>query len=336
VIAANLLIVIGRVPEFSPDAIGYYVRYYSEAAVFVPLALASAFAAPNTSGTRLRLPTARAGSVALVALVAYISVTLATTESISKPTSTELFSADYDNARASGRPARGYFDNLRADLAAARKSGKPFSLYDGSVPEAVLTSFVNLGAQQAGLTPYTLLSNVLPLFGEEVPYNQFGRMYVVRADGSFQRTRFVPVAGGSVTELRRAGTLRTYVEDLAPRRGQSCISARERGAALEWVPRKPLKGHNWWLRARYGTSQKQKLDLEADAGLGWVDDPTNLPAMDPLGSALVRLVVIPSRAPINAGVRLVVPPFGRLCLGSLELGYFNHEPPPPDERPDAQ
>jgi hypothetical protein len=58
--------------------------------------------------------------------------------------------------------------------------------------------------------------------------------------------------------------------------------------------------------------------------------------MDPLGSALVRLVVIPSRAPINAGVRLVVPPFGRLCLGSLELGYFNHEPPPPDERPDAQ
>ena len=49
-IAANLLIVVGRVPEFGPDAIGYYVRYYSEPAVFVPLALAFAFAAPGSRG----------------------------------------------------------------------------------------------------------------------------------------------------------------------------------------------------------------------------------------------------------------------------------------------
>ena len=197
VIAANLLIVVGRVTEFGPDAIGYYVRYYSEAAVFVPIALAFAFAAPGKRGESLKLPRARSAAAALALLAAYVCVTLVTTDRISRPTSTELFNPDYDNARASGRLARGYFENLRAGLDAERRSGGQFALLDHDVPEWAMSGFFNIAPPRPGFR-YTALSNVLPLFDEQVTFNQLVRLYV-------RATRRHPAAHQVRPRRRRVG-----------------------------------------------------------------------------------------------------------------------------------
>ena len=57
--------------------------------------------------------------------------------------------------------------------------------------------------------------------------------------------------------------------------------------------------------------------------------------MDGLGSALRNLREQPDGRPTNAGVSLSVPPFGRLCLRSLEIGYLDPSPQAlvPFERP---
>ena len=112
------------------------------------------------------------------------------------------------------------------------------------------------------------------------------------------------------------------------RRGEWCVVA-EGLSSLEWEPRPHLSGRDWWLRVRYRTDPGGARALRPTPGWG-VEEGSKLPPMGFPGSAIVNLGELPDAEPTNAGVRLDVPPFGRLCLHSLEIGYFDPPPPTPE------
>ena len=286
VVVVNALLVIQRAALVGPEYVGHELRYYTEAALAVALAIAFAFAQPRLrarvepvepddsaeaaalrqgvhepapKGTR-RLPSARVAATALASLAAYVGVTLATTDSMAK-----RFAAEPNNTRIpSGRLARDYFDNLRADLAAAYRSGTQFSLLDHDVPQWVQAQLFNAGA-----TRYTLLSSVVPLVDDDVTFNGPGPLYIVQPDGHLRETRFIPAAGGSVAELERAGRLRIRLARVERAGGEWCVVGENLGAAVEWQPRPVLRGRDWWLQARYRTETDEPFELETNSGLGW-------------------------------------------------------------------
>ena len=238
------------------------------------------------------MPTALAGTAALLALMAYLGMTWATTDSLSKPFSGERFS----NRLPSGRLAREYFDNLRANLTAFRQAGASPSLLDHDVPEWVVTRFSNLEAGRTGVR-YSLLSSVVPLFDERVTFNRPGPLYIVRPGGHLQRTRFIPAAGGSLTALRRGGILRIREARLDRSGGESCVMAEGSGAVLEWEPRPHLRGRDWWLRASYRTDPAQPFELQSDPGFGgWAKERSRLPSMGSPGAAILALSEFPNDA----------------------------------------
>ena len=182
-------------------------------------------------------------------------------------------------------------------------------------------------ALRAGVR-YTLLSSVVPLFDDQVTFNQPGQPYIVQPDGHFQRTRFVAAAGGSPAELQRSGWLRFNLAHTEHSGAEWCAVADGLGSYLEWDPTPPLTGQDWWLRASYRNEPVEPFGLEDNSGVGWADEGPKLPPMGDPGTAIVPLGELPTPAvPANAGVRLRVPPSGRLCLRSLEIGYF--DPPTP-------
>jgi hypothetical protein len=337
-VAANAMMVFGRAGMWGIEPVALTLRYYTEPALLVALAIPFAFASPvrpprpGVHGEQLllldrldapaeivKLPTARAGWAAVLALAAYFGVTWATAGSL--PTS--------ESEAQSGRYSRAYFDNLRADLAAARRDSSQPSLLDHDVPDSVVGQISNLdpSALEAGVR-YSLLSSVVPLVDDQVTFNEPGQLHIVQPDGHLQRTRFSPVAGGSVEELRREGLLTLYETAVERRDGEWCVAA-EGLSALQWEPRSPLRGRDWWLRVRYRTEPSQPFWMQSNAGLGWGDEGFKLPPMDSTGTAIVGLSELPEGAPTNAGVRIDIPPFGRLCLRSLEVGYFEPSVPSP-------
>ena len=348
-VGANALMVVGRVSQLGPETIGYYMRYYTEPALLVALTIAFAFATPRMrsrvaavettafsaapawwsrgrrpagEGTSLRLPTARSGMLAILALGVYMSVTWATSDNLS--------TRDLPAENQSGRDAREYFDNLRADLATVRSSDGHLSLLDHDVPQSAVVTITNTDpeATDAGVR-YSSLSTIVPLFDEQVAFNQPRHLHIVQPNGHLQRTRFTPAAGGSPTELRRTGSLGFLKARVDRRHGEWCVIA-EGLSALEWQPHPFLRGRDWWLRARYRTDPPQPISVGNNPGLGWIREIHNLPAMGSPGTAFVDLRKLPGAVPTNAGVRLGVPPFGRLCLRSLEIGSFHPPPPSPN------
>lgn len=351
-VAVNMLAVVGRVSQIGAEGAGYLMLYYTEPGLFVPLAIAFAFAVPRLRArvaaiesaepahatarwygfrkppieeeTELRLPTARIGAAALVALTAYVGVTWATAEALTKPWGGEPFTTRLP----SGQLARSYFDNLRADLAARRQTGLQPSLLDHDVPEWVQGQIGNVEtlALREGVR-YTLLSSVVPLFDRRVTFDQPGPLYIVQPDGHLKRTRFVPASGVYPEELRGEGQLRISEARVERRGGESCVVGEGLGATLEWEPRPPLIGHDWWLRAGYRTDPVVPLRLESNAGVGWAEESVKLPPMGDPGTVIIPLSELPAGLPGNAGVRLSVAPRGRLCIRSLEIGFF--DPPAP-------
>ena len=178
---------------------------------------------------------------------------------------------------------------------------------------------------------YTLLSSVVPLFDEQVRFNQPGPLYIVEPDGHLRRTRFVPAArwssAGLLRARRRGSTRRAWSTRAASRAPLPKDPTRTGLSYVEWGPRPHLRGRDWWLRARYRTDPEEPFSVQNNSGAGWIDEGPELPPMASTGTALIGLTELPTGEPTNAGVRLLIPPFGRLCLRSLEIGSFN--PPAP-------
>jgi hypothetical protein len=332
-IVLNALVVIGRVAEWGAVAIGYYVRYYTEPALLVPIALAFAFATPRlrarvapVRGSRvprrtdekLRLPGLRTGLVALAVLAVYVAVTWATTDSFSHPWSDKPFTSQISN----GRTARAYFEHLRGDLAAARRAGEKPSLLDQDLPPTIITGFANLGRAHSGVR-YTALSAIVPLFDSQVTFNHPQWLHVVMSDGHMKPTQFVPAAHWSAARRSRAVKLQVTGTKVATSPTQWCVTATVSGSAVTLTPRQPLRGRDWWLRASYQTDLSVPYALQNNAGLGFGGAHPVVPAEPFAGTAIISLGELPTGAPTNAGVRILVPPSHRLCVQSLEIGSFS-------------
>lgn len=330
-VVANALMLSGRVSQLGPDGAGFYIRYYTEPALLLALTIPFAFAVPRPRSriaavepvASFRMPGALVGATALVALVAYVGATWATANVFSNRSGGGWSSAVPE--KQSGRLARLYLDTLRADIAAARGAGRRPSLLDHDVPEAVMSLLTNLDSRSGVRS--TLLSSVLPVFDEHVTFNQPGRLHIVRPDGHLERTRFVPAAGGSLAEMRRAGPVRLRRAHLTHRGTGSCVVAGGRRAIVEWKLRPHLRGSDWWLRVAYRNDPARPLSVQTDPGTGWTVWGATLPPMSSPGAAIVGLEETPTGTPVNAGVRVILPRFSRLCLRSLQIGSFD---PPPD------
>ncbi len=135
---------------------------------------------------------------------------------------------------------------------------------------------------------YSLLSSVVPLFDDRVTFNDPGGLHIVRQDGHLQGTRFVPVAGGSPAELRHDGWLRVHAARVERRRDEWCVVAEGLGA-LEWEPRPPLRGRDWWLRVRYWTDPAEPVALHSKNSGGWIEERRKLPASVVPGTAIADL-----------------------------------------------
>ena len=226
-VAANALIVVGRVSQFGSEGIAHLPRYFLEPTLLLGLALAFAVATPrltsrasavgstvpadearhapprrpDASPAAFRGPGLYARIAVLLGLAAYVTVSWAAADALvkSSPSSQEFGPA--------GRLTRTYFENLRADIIATRRRGIQPTLVDHDVPDTAIAPLTNLkpAALQAGVRP-SALSSVLPLFGDEVKFNQTGPLFVVRPDGHLQRTHFVRAAGGPPADLRRGGS----------------------------------------------------------------------------------------------------------------------------------
>jgi hypothetical protein len=337
-ILLNALMVVGRVSEWGADSIAYYFRYYTEPEFLVPLAIAFAFAMPRLGSKEaregpFRMPKLWAGIAAAVVFAAYLGATLATTEDFSKPYVAKQFSTNIE----SGRRARGYFDNLRGDLAAARKRGETPSLVDGDVPEWVQGQFANLGSKRTGVR-YTALSTLVPLFDDHVPFLQPPNLFVVQPTGHLTPTRFVPAAGGDVATLLRKGRFTypaSHVEGPADRatNGEYCVAANnDGGGSVNWEPVPHLAGKDWALRMTYRTEPlNTPFGLADNAGLGFGKYKPTIPPMFKPGTALAGLDELPTGIPTAAGVSIAIPPHGKICLRSLEIGSF--VPPVPKLKP---
>jgi hypothetical protein len=336
---ANALIVYPRVSIYGSEAIAFQVHYLTESALLVPLALAFAFAVPartanashpgkpTSGGTRLRLPGTRAEFAVLATLAAYLAVTLITTRDLSGPFSDVRFRFDHiANEAESGRLSREYFDNLRADL---DRADRQEAVLDTDVPEWIVSGFLNLAeAEQDGRRPrYTLLSSILPLFGEQVAFNRPDPLRFARRDGHLAATRFFPASSGSPAELTRQGRLWVSLATVTDPRNELCARWRGPGAFVAWAPERQHTRADWWLRVLYRSRPAEPVYLQSNSGLGWGDEPSPLPPMTRTGTALAALTESPFGPPTIAGVRLLIPEHGRICLSSLEIGRL--DPPIP-------
>ena len=132
------------------------------------------------------------------------------------------------------------------------------------------------------------------------------------------------VAGGAAAR-RAAAVTEARVEH---QRGEWCVVAEGLGAP--GVGAAPAPARARLVAARPLPHRSRAAPLAADQRRdGWMDEGPKLPPMGSRGTAFVALSEPPTGAPTNAGVRLGVPPFGRLCLRSLEIGSFDPSPPPP-------
>jgi hypothetical protein len=331
----NALMVVGRVAEWGAVPIGYYVRYYTEPALLVPLAIAFAFATPRLRARvapvkgaarpardvpGLRLPGRRTAIAAGAVLAAYLAATLATTESFSRPWSDKPFSTQIAN----GRLARPYFEHLMADLSTAGKAGTEPSLLNVDIPPWILSGFANLSHEQHGVR-YTLLSSIVPLFDSRVAFDQPRSIHVVAPDGHLRPTRFVAAATWSAGSRSPTAVLHLTGVRVDRTASERCLTAGGGGGVVALLPRRPLQGRDWWLRGGYRTDSAFPLALQNNAGLGFGNSRPIVPGMPPSRTAIVPLGEVPGGVPTNAGVRILLPPSHHLCLRSLAIGSF--QPP---------
>lgn len=339
VVLGNALMVLTRVSQFGPEAIGYYVRYYTEPFLLVPIALAFAFAAPklrarvapvegaNPPPAPDRLPKLRplGAAVAAAVLASYMALTLSSADVMSEPFGVREESSEIDN----GRVARDYVAALREELERNDGAGARLNVVNHEVPLWIADALPIEGSG-AGHA-YKRLSAYVPLLGDGTfSFNEAGPIHIVSEEGRLVPTRFDLIAGGPVEVLQKEGRLGFSAERARRTERAICVTSGDEGGFVEWIPNEQLPGdRNLYLRAEYGTSPPQPVGISSDIGGGFKEEPAGLPATRN-GFAFADLGELGAEGAAYNGVRLNAPP-GQLCLRRLEIGVF--DPPPPLRQP---
>lgn len=304
----NAASVFPRVADWGADFTAPLTRYYVDILYLVPLVLGFALARPLGAGSpaaarHLSWPRPVVAAAAAAGLALYLALTLATASAITDETQ--------------GKLSRRWVDNVRGDVHRLRSQGVDPVVLDESVANYILPFWIQSGANTAAA--------VLPVFIDGLRFDQVSdQTYRLHSDGHLGHVDFHPRGGGDVAKLVRRGTL--SVTGAAPRMraGAVCLTAAPgRPANLEFVPRRPLQGEDWFLQSVYRTSPGTSLPLAVDRGVPYPNPPDlSLPPHASGGSELTRFGALLTGQPTLGRFRIDVPPGRSACFRQFLVGYY--------------
>ncbi|TMK41430.1 MAG: hypothetical protein E6G56_04245 [Actinobacteria bacterium] len=298
----DTVILFPRVRTFGAAIIGNQLRYYVPIVPLLVLGVVAAFAPPFGVRRAARAPGRPTPAVAAAVgalLVVYLAFTWASAAAITRD--------------SPGRSSRLWYQNVRGDVRALRRSGVRPVLLDGPVPTGILF-----------LAPpgRNLLSRTLPLFIDGLRFDVLSRQtFAATRSGHLRAVAFRPAAGGRPPQLRAATLTASGATPPAPLPGP-CLTKSSSWSSVEISLTPPLGGHSWYLLAAYRTDPSARVYVDVDYGAGYPRPwPGSLPPHPGGGTALLN-VAVPPGATTLARLRLDVPPGHTACLDRLLVGAF--------------
>ncbi len=282
------MIMVGAVRlATSGVAIAYWLRYYPEVLLILPLALALGLRQGAERRPELAWERARTGRTAMGVLACVQAVSLA-------------IWAPRIVSKSDGARSRVWFDNLRSGLDAVQADQAPLRIVDSDTPEYVVLSW---------MAPYNRVSRILRLLGVDAVYNDAsGPAYAVMADGRVTTAVF---RSQWLLLPATADTVR-IVSDGSPGSSGTCLHDL---SLLQDHPGAEFTGDRLALRVSYSAESRGAVALQVDTG-----DPERRYRdfeLHPVGrhAELVDLGTSRIRA-----LKVKASPGDRICIERMEIG----------------
>jgi hypothetical protein len=220
-------------------ALAYWLRYYPEVLLILPVALALGLRQGEERRPELAWERTSRGRTAIGVLACVQAVSLA-------------IWAPRIVSKSEGARSKIWFDHLRSGLDAARVEGAPVRILDSDTPEYVVLSW---------MAPYNRVSTILRLLGVDAVYNDAsGPSYAVMADGRVTRAvfrpqwRLLPAAPGDAVRI---------VSNSSPGSAGTCLHDL---SLLRDRPGAEFTGDRLALRVSYSAESHGAVALQVDTG----------------------------------------------------------------------
>jgi hypothetical protein len=288
VFAMNVVMVgTQRLPGYGVD-IAYWLRYYPEVTLFLPLALALGLRQGEERRPELAWERTGRGRATVGVLSCLYAIGF-------------LIWAPGIVSDSPGARARAWYEELRSDVQLILLEGGNLPILDAQTPEYVIERWT---------APVNRVSTVLSLAGFDIEFNvAAGRVYVVQGNGGLSQATFRPssilVANGAPGEaITIAGSARTNALEM-------CL---EKGMRLRYQPPANLAGERLAIKLFYAQGARGALSVG-------VETP------DPDDSVYFELRHLQSEVELaDLGtddlreLTLQSVPGGRVCIDRMEIG----------------
>jgi hypothetical protein len=230
-----------RLPSFGVQ-IAYWLRYYPEVAVFVPMTLALCLRAGTERRPAVAWETKTAGLMGAFAVVHVLGLAIWGPRLV---------------RQSEGAMARPWFQNLLRETRAASQEKSPLRIVDGETPEYVVLSW---------MAPYNRVSTVLRLANISAVYNELSPdSFVVMPDGRLARPLFRPLVpllvGTNAGQRRLDRSEHTSAGHTQP--PHECVDAGDYSVA---VPHTGANAARLALRIFYSEASREAVALQVDTG----------------------------------------------------------------------
>jgi hypothetical protein len=281
------------------ERVGAELRYDTEMAWLMPLALGFAFFPGDVAGrpaARFRAGASwmgrrRVRAGAAVVVCAYVVAATATGLGISRQW----------RERNSG-PSEAYVDNLRADVGRLARAGRAPVAIDDQVPAFLIGSADR---------PLNRLERLVPAIERRLRVVVADRRPLqVGDDGHVGPARLQPLATGPGA-LAGAGTLRVASGHADGRRGRACVAATGAPADLRFSTKRALVGQSLYALVAYDVDRPGAAPGSVAAAPP--SRPGRLPLDAPRGEELVNL---------GRSLHARLPRGTRICIRSVAVGWL--------------
>ena len=290
--ATNMIMVgAARLPGFGVE-IAYWLRYYPEVVLFVPIALALGLRDGEERRPDLAWERTTAGQVTMgvVACAHVIGLAVWAPRLVST---------------SDGVLAKAWFENLRRDLDAVSAASEPLRLIDSDTPDYVVLSW---------MVPYNRISTIMGLLQVDAVYNRLSdRTYVVLDDG-----RLAPATFRAIRTLQPE-SVSDSVHLVAGRSTSGSTSCADDRRPLRYPAEAELSHERLAVRVFYSGRGNAAAALEVDTGNAYERYRTlrlrpfeNTAELVDLGTAHMRALQVQ----VSSG--------DIVCVERLEIGALGH------------
>jgi hypothetical protein len=302
--AANAIVVgLTRVGVFEPEVMAYYFNL--EVVYLFFLAMGAIFLrrrsgpAPPAPRRPPRFASPVYPRLLAAGVVAYVALNASGAHQIN------------DYKVWTGAQARVYTDNIAADLRQIRDAGRAPALVDSVVPQTVVPTI---------LAPYNSLSEVVPLFDEEVTFDPEGRdLFAVTSDGNLRAVTREVEFGGEVQRLMGGGSVALHAVTSRPDERGTCFTTGSTVGVVAVTLPGPLTGEDLYFEMRYSTAAPSTFALIPEPAGGVVAGQFKTRVLT-LPPGRDRAGVFPVPEPSLQRMVLAIGPRGEVCLSRLALG----------------